>query len=126
MQPLDKDQFLENLQKIYVDDVGVIVDSCHSIFKIEDFHHKNIRDIFPLVDSIFEMLSAMARVDFPIQIQKIKTTFPPLKGFYDFVFEKVIIQDKEMIILTIKDYTKLYTNLKEEMQKQNEVELKIK
>ena len=124
MLSVDKKSRLENIQKIYFDSSGTIAHSCDGIFEIRDFLNQNIRDCFPLIDSIFEHLLSLKTSDSSLQIQKIKTTFPKLKGFYDFLFDKVFFENRELILLTIKDFTKFYSFQQEQLQKHNEGILK--
>lgn len=116
----DKDLRPENTQKIYFDNEGIIIHGTNEIFDIHEFLNQNIRDCFPLIDSIFEHLLLLKISDSFFQIQKIKTTFPKLKGFYDFMFDKVIFKNRELILLTIKDFTKFYSFQQQELQKHNE------
>jgi hypothetical protein len=124
MQLPDKKHSIEKAQKIYFDDLGNIILSCDTIFPIQAFLNKNIRTIFPLVDSIFDDIFRFRKVALPFQIQRVKTTFPHLQGFYDFVFEKKEVNETTLNLLTIQDCTKFYRRLRQEMQKENEAELK--
>ena len=124
MLPSDKNSYLENTQKIYFNFAGIITSGSNGIFDTHEFLNKNIRDFFPLVDSIFEHILNLKVSDSPLQIQKINTTFPKLKGLYDFLFDKVRFENRELILLTIKDFTEFYSYQRDEMQKHNEAVLK--
>ncbi|RMG79866.1 MAG: hypothetical protein D6714_15670 [Bacteroidetes bacterium] len=106
---------------LWFDDVGNITESIGALIARQHVEGKNIRHLFPCVDSIFEQIICRHFDDPPLVFERVSTTFKPLPGFYDFIFSK---KEKSPVgllnSLTINDLTEEYRAFQKILQRKNE------
>lgn len=112
-------------QIILLDNAGRVYDSCDALFPTSAYREQSIFDLFPMVESIFSSLQGLRLNDPEIRLTKVEHPAAILPGFYDFVFKKVEYQNKEMILLSILDFTKPYEDFLAYQQRRNEFEIKL-
>lgn len=103
-------------QTIYLNKMGVLQNSCDSLFSTQGWKKDTILTRFPLLKSIFAGLASMQVGNPPIHIPKVEsdTGLPP--GFYDFSFTCLQVEEDALIRWVIYDYTREYRNLQHEQQ----------
>jgi hypothetical protein len=110
-------------QLILLNEEGMILASCDSLFDSQAMREEPIFEMFPLLESIYDDIRALQLHEQPLRISKVETTFPPLKGFYDFTFERTELDSRNPILWIIYDYTRLYKDYFNHQQKKYELEL---
>lgn len=107
--------------ELWFDDVGNITESVGSLIAPQHVDGKNIRHLFPCVDSIFEQIICRRFDDPPLVFERVSTTFKPLPGFYDFIFsKKEKSSDFWCNSLIINDLTEKYRAFQKILQRKNE------
>jgi len=125
IEELKIDLLFKMNQIILLDDTGKVCDSCDALFTTKSYRDQPIFELFPLVESIFPSLQGLQVDDPEIRLTKVEHPAAILPGFYDFVFKKVEYQNKEVILLSILDFTKPYEDFLAYQQRRNEFEIKL-
>lgn len=112
-------------QTMMLDKEGLLLSSCDTIFSTENLLDKDLREVFPFLESVFlELLTSLepgVRVYFP----KVETKHVFLSGYYDYSFKLVRIKrDQWGILWDIIDATEQYSVLKKRQQSDHERGLK--
>jgi len=108
-------------QVILIDDNAFVIESCNSIFDVEQFMGKSICEHFCFLESEFKHISSCKSGK--ITFEKVQTEHSVLPGFYDFEFSKTTISDKSCIKWDIFDYTKVYEEFVKVQQLKNELDI---
>ena len=126
MRQLDKNK-VRHLSKfsqlILLNVDAYIVSSCNSIFPTHELIDTPVNSWFPFLESIFDYLYQLQANSSEVKFSKIETPIRQLPGIYDFTFSKVIIDQEELLLWAIYDYTELYEDFKHYQQKKNEFEI---
>ncbi len=118
---IDKNSKSPYRQAILLDKGGLIKDSCDSLFDSSLFTDKSIGNYFYFLATEFPAVLA-SEAD-RITYNQMQTTQECLPGFYDFVFSKVMIDDKVHILWEIFDYTNVYREYVKVQQIKNEIDI---
>lgn len=110
-------------QLILLDNRAMIISSCNSIFDTQELLQRPVTEWFPFLESIFPQIWAMDQAQSNIFFNKIETPIPELPGIYDFTFSKVILDQQELLLWSIYDYTDLYEDFRQFQQRKNELEI---
>lgn len=111
-------------QSMTLDEKGLLLTSCDSLFSTEDFVGKNMIDYFPFLESVFLELLAELEVGRIMHFPKVETKHAFLTGFYDYIFRIIRIQDDRWgIQWDIVDATEQYRVLKKQQQSDHEKNL---
>lgn len=108
-------------QLILLDEDGFILASCDSIFSTKNLRKEPIFKYFPLVESIFPKVVTMDLNEPKLRFSKIETTYSSLNGYYDFTFMRTDIDNRNPILWTILDYTRLYEDYHRSQQERQEL-----
>ncbi len=111
-------------QFIFIDNQGFVTDSCDSIFKTDGLLHQHIAEWFPFLESIYDHVAAKKVEEPEFRFSRLNAPFSLLPGIYDFVFSKVLIEGKEVLLWEIHDYTTLYEEFIRQQQACNEIIIK--
>lgn len=109
-------------QLLRLDETGQVLFSSSSLFEADG--QVDILDLFPLVESIWPILSQSTAPVNTIEFRAVQVTHPSLLGFYDFYFDVVWMDDSKEIHWKIFDRTTYYQEYQAAQQRINENELK--
>ncbi len=119
-----KKQHLDKFsQFVLLNEEGVVLDSCDSIFKVESLNSSSVLDKIPLIESVSSTVFSLKVGDPPIVFARVEKPFSSLPGYYDFSFSRVILNGTSAILWVIYDYTSIYEDLLKYQQKRNELEI---
>ncbi len=110
-------------QLILLSDEAHIISSCDSIFTTKELENIAVTTWFPFLESIFDYLMQLTLKSPEVKFSKIETPISQLPGIYDFNFSKILIDEQELLLWTIYDYTNLYEDFKNYQQRKNEYEI---
>ncbi len=110
-------------QVILINDRGIVVESCNSIFNVANYKHQSISSWFPFIESIFPVLQKLKLTDSELLFTKVEQPASFLQGYYDFTFSKTQLENEEYLLWEIYDYTTLYKDFRLFQQKRNELEI---
>ena len=99
-------------QTLLLDKDAILLHSCDSLFPISDLKHKNVIPYFPFLESVFDDLLSRLKEDGEVIFQGVETKHAFLPGYYDYRFNLVYQNQKEVIEWQILDTTKTYNKLK--------------
>ena len=121
-----KQKYLNKLvQYSLLDEKGYVVESCDALFSTTKLQKKSVTDWLPFLESIFPLLINLKELDAEIYFSRVESPHPKLlKGYYDFSFKKINVEDKMRIQWVIFDHTCLYSDFKKMQQQHNEAEIK--
>lgn len=107
-----------------LDEKGLLLSSCDTLFSTKDFVGKNLIEYFPFLESVFSELSEVLELGRTIHFPKVETKHLFLAGFYDYSFKIIRVQDdKRGIQWEIIDATAAYEALKKQQQSDHEEEI---
>ncbi len=110
-------------QLIILDEQALIISSCDSIFDTQVLKESPVVSWFPFLESIYSNVWSMVEKDSNITFNKVETSLAELPGIYDFTFSTLTIQNKQLLLWSIYDYTDLYEDFKQFQQRKNELEI---
>lgn len=108
-------------QAVLLSPIGVIQDSCDSLFDTSSFRSKSIGNYFYFLAS--ELPTILASEADRITYNQMQTTQECLPGYYDFTFSKVMIDGTIHILWEIFDYTNVYEEYVKVQQIKNEIDI---
>ena len=112
------------MQSMTLDEHGLLLTSCDSLFSTEDLVGKKLIEYFPFLESVFSDLLEELELGRTIHFPKVETKHLFLTGFYDYTFKIIRIQnDKWGIQWDIVDATEEYQALKNQQQSDHEKEI---
>lgn len=126
MQKPPKKQFRHRAkfsQLILLNKQALIVSSCDSIFDTGSLREIPITDWFPFMESIYTNIWQIIASQPNISFNKVETPIAKLPGVYDFTFSKVTLEEEELLLWRIYDYTDLYEDFRQFQQRRNELEI---
>ena len=110
-------------QMLLLDENAYIVESCDSLFSTTNLRNRSVLEWSPFVESIFGYLISLKAGTPEILFSRVEQPNENLRGFYDFTFASLDIENKKYILWTIYDYTSLYRELQINQQKRHELEI---
>jgi len=111
-------------QSMTLDEKGLLLTSCDSLFSTEDFVGQNMIEHFPFLESVFLELLSKLELGRLIHFPRVETKHLFLKGIYDYTFRIIRIRDEKWgIQWDIVDATKEYQALKKQQQSDHEKKL---
>jgi hypothetical protein len=110
-------------QLLLLNNNSFIVESCDSLFSTKLLKHQPVTEWSPFVESIFEYIINLKSGTPEILFSGVEQPHDNLKGFYDFTFAPINIENNKYILWTIYDYTQLYKELQVHQQRKHELEI---
>ncbi len=104
-------------QILLINKHAVLLHSCDSLFATDNLRNRNIIPYFPFLESVFDDLFNHLRLDGRITFSGIETKHSFLPGYYDYIFNLVYKNKKEVIEWQILDTTNAYNDLKVQQQR---------
>ncbi len=126
MQSLESykyDRIKKHAQFILIDMKGNLVDSCNSLFETRE-KETEVKEWMPLLESIVNQVLLLEMDSPELFLPKIQAPMQELKGFYDFSFSKIEMDERQFILWIIYDNTKIYKDFFSYQQNRNELVLK--
>jgi hypothetical protein len=118
-----RDRNTNKRQILLLEEEGVLIASCNSIFDTEKFLNRSILDYFPLIESVFPVIRKLQLKDPEVRFASVKTNFKNLPGIYDFTFVRMKGSFKDYILWVVQDHTEDYKAKLTIQQLQNEKEI---
>jgi len=103
-------------QTLLINKDAVLLHSCDSLFETIKLRNRNIIPYFPFLESVFYDLFNRLKVDGRITFSGVETKHPFLPGYYDYIFNLINKNQKELIEWQILDTTTAYNDLKKQQQ----------
>ena len=95
---------------------AVLLHSCDSLFQTTTLKNRNILPYFPFLESVFEDLVSRLKIERSITFSGVETKHAFLPGYYDYIFNLIYDNKKEIIEWQILDTTTAYNDLKVQQQ----------
>jgi hypothetical protein len=111
-------------QQLLLDEYGYIIESDDRIFTSFPFKERSVREWMPFLDSIYPVLKSLTLHDHEIRFEKVFPDTDPLKGYYDFAFLKVELDNRIITVWSLYDVTEISIAKAIRQQKNNEKLLK--
>jgi len=99
-------------QTMLLNQEGILLDSCDSLFNASQFQNKSIIPHFPLIESVFDHLWKRLEPEERIIFPAVATKHPFLPGYYDYSFKLVESEETTLIQWQILDATTDYKKIK--------------
>lgn len=103
-------------QTLLINKEAILLHSCDSLFETINLRNRNIIPYFPFLESVFEDLVRRLKADGSIIFSGVETKHPFLPGYYDYIFNLIYKNKKEVIEWQILDTTIAYNDLKTQQQ----------
>ncbi|MFK7983744.1 MAG: hypothetical protein AB8G86_27455 [Saprospiraceae bacterium] len=103
-------------QILLINKDAVLLHSCDSLFVTENLRNQNIIPYFPFLESVFDDLINRLKVDGRIVFTGVETKHAFLPGYYDYIFNLMYQNKKEVIEWQILDTTTAYNDLRVQQQ----------
>ena len=94
-------------QQLLLDEFGYIIESDDRIFTSFPYKEKSVREWMPFLDSIYPVLKSLTLHDHEIRFEKVFPDTNPLKGYYDFAFLKVEMDNRIITVWSLFDVTEI-------------------
>ena len=107
-------------QTLLINKDAMLLHSCDSLFATDNLRNRNIIPYFPFLESVFEDLLKRLKMDGRIIFKGVETKHSFLPGYYDYVFNLMYKNKKEVIEWQILDTTIPYEMLKTTQQNHHE------
>ena len=99
-------------QILLINKNAVLLHSCDSLFATDNLRNRNIIPYFPFLESVFDDLFNRLKVDGRVMFTGVETKHSFLPGYYDYIFNLIRKNKKEVIEWQILDSTNTYNELK--------------
>ncbi len=103
-------------QTLLINKDAILLHSCDSLFATDNLRNRNIIPYFPFLESVFDDLLNRLKVDGRIAFTGVETKHSFLPGYYDYIFNLLYKNKKEIIEWQILDTTTAYNDLKVQQQ----------
>jgi len=110
-------------QILLINEDAMLLHSCDSLFVTDNLRNRNIIPYFPFLEGVFDALLERLKKNNRIVFKGVETKHSFLPGYYDYVFNLMYRNKKEVIEWQILDTTISYQALK--INQQNHHEKKI-
>lgn len=115
------DSTFQNHQLIAFDLNGTVLSSTDVIFDAFDLIGTDLKERFPLIESIFDQLVALSVETGEICIDKVRSIVDRLAGIYDYKFTAKLAGGVKLIVWHIYDKTTFYEKVEAEQQRRQEI-----
>jgi len=103
---------------------GLVIDSCHTLIDLSKYKQTSFFEDFPIIENLKSKLNDMKIGDEAIVIPRIENNFNGEELFHDFKFCRLKIDNEEVLLWVIYDYTEHYKYLIKVQQERNEAIVK--
>ncbi len=103
-------------QTLLINKDAILLHSCDSLFETANLRDRNIIPYFPFLESVFDDLIYRLKIDGRITFSGVETKHSFLPGYYDYVFNLIHKNKKEVIEWQILDTTNAYNDLRTQQQ----------
>jgi hypothetical protein len=110
-------------QTIRLSREGKVLSSDDQLFPITERHEQDLLNLFPLLESIFPILTDPANTQNEWSFRAVETVRKELPGIYDYYFKKEETDGQITLLWIIFDRTDFYTYARQKQQKRNEEDL---
>lgn len=115
-----KNNYLSNkVQIVSFSNKGILLDTCNALIDLSDLKNKSLWEIFPMLESIEEVLSQLTIEDGEMYFPRVEFTFNKRNWLFDFTFYRHP-QQSNAIVWIIQDFTEHYEYLRIIQQERNE------
>ena len=111
-------------QLVRFNDRAELLFSDENLFGLSDKNEGSFLDRFPFIESIFSSLFDPATDQTEWLFRAVETVHDDLPGFYDYHFQRLLIDGQIVIEWTITDRTDFYNYFRQDQQRRNDEHLK--